>query len=125
MAGSIADFKYIDNSGLAWLIRIDKSNALSPGTGFVALEQSDLILKYLPRNIDLRYVNARHPTRPITRRIYCQSITAPIWTGSQETIELIDFQDRSIQTFKIGDRIQEKPIYSAKLIDTFQNDNPT
>jgi hypothetical protein len=124
MAGSLADFKYIDNSGRAWLIRIDKSNALTTGTGFVPIKQADLTLDYLPRNIDLRYVICKHPTRPIKREIYCQSTSAPIWLGTQETINLIDYQDRSIQAFNVGNRIQEKPSYTAKLIDTFQNDNP-
>lgn len=124
MAGSTADFKYIDNSGRPWLVRIDKSNALTTGTGFTAITQSELTLDYLPRNIDLRYVICKHPTRPITRRIYCQSTNAPIWIGTQQTINLVDYQDLSIQAFKIGDRKAEKFLYTAKLIDTYQNDNP-
>ena len=124
MAGSVADFKYLDNSGRAWLVRIDKSNALTTGTGFTEIIQSELSLDYLPRNIELRYAVARHPNRPIRRRIYCQSKTAPLWLGTQETISLRDYQDGSMQTFKIVDRIQEKPIYTAKLIDSYQNDNP-
>ena len=124
MAGSQADFKYLDNSGKAWLVRIDKSNALATGTGFVEITQADLTLDYLPRNINLRFAIARHPTRPIKREIYCQSKDCAIWLGTQETINLRDFQDGSLQTFKIVDRIQEKPKYTAKLTDTYQNDNP-
>lgn len=124
MAGSLADFKYFDNSGKAWLVRIDKSNALTTGTGFVALTNADLALDYLPRNLDLRYVVCKHPTRSIKRNIYCQSKDAAIWKGTQETISLPDYQDNSIQSFNVVDRFQEKQIYSAKLIDTYQNDNP-
>lgn len=124
MAGSLADFKYLDNAGRAWLIRIDKSNALATGTGFVEITQADLALDYLPRNIEIRYAVCRHPTRPIKRNIYCQSKSSDIWTGAKETILLRDFQDGSLQTFKIVDRIQEKPAYTAKLMDTYQNDNP-
>lgn len=124
MAGSTADFKYQDNSGKDWLVRIDKSNALANGTGFVEIELEDLALDYLPRNINLRYAVAKHPSRPVRRNIYCQSKEAALWTGEVETISLRDFQDGSLQTFKIVDRIQEKPSYTAKLIDTYQNDNP-
>lgn len=124
MAGSLADFKYLDNSGKAWLVRIDKSNALATGTGFVEITQTDLNLDYLPRNLDLRYAVAKHPTRPIKRNIYCQSKECDLWKGTQETISLRDFQDGSLQNFKIVDRIQEKPKYTAKLLDIFQNDNP-
>jgi carboxypeptidase C (cathepsin A) len=125
MAGSLADFKYIDNSGKAWLVRIDKSNALTTGTGFTNLTSQDLALDYLPRNIELRYVNCKHPTRPINRRIYCQSINAAAWKGQIETLALTDYQDRTIQNFKIGDRKQERASYTAKLVDTYQNDTPT
>ena len=124
MAGSLADFKYLDNSGRTWLVRIDRSNALSAGTGFVPITQADMGLDYLPRNIELRYVEAKHPTRPIKRNIYCQSINAPIWIGTQSVISLPDYQNNSLTNFKIGNRIQEAFRYTAKLIDTYQNDSP-
>jgi hypothetical protein len=120
MAGSLADFKYLDDQGQAWLVRIDKSNALATGTGFVALTQADLTLHYLPRNIELRYVNCRHPTRPINRKIYCQSTSAPIWTGTTKTIVLTDYQDRTQQTFNVGKRVAENEKYRANLADTYQ-----
>lgn len=124
MAGSLADFKYIDNAGKAWLVRIDKSNALTSGTGFVNLTNADMTLDYLPRNIELRYVSCKHPSRPIKRNIYCQSTNAPAWKGEIETLALTDYQDRTIQNFKIGDRYQERAIYTAKLQDTYQTDTP-
>jgi|GEM_PF-2884343 len=124
MAGSLADFKYLDNSGKSWLVRIDRSNALSTGTGFVPIVQADMALDYLPRNIKLRYIEAKHPTRPIKRIIYCQSIAAPIWIGSQSTINLPDYQSNTSQSFKIGNRVQETSIYRANLIDSYQNDSP-
>lgn len=124
MAGSVADFKYFDDNGNPWLIRIDKSNALTTGTGFVALTQADLTLNYLPRNLEPRFVTCKHPTRPIKRDIYCASKAAAIWIGTQSTLTLTDFQDRSQQTFTVGKRTQEKEKYSAKIIDSFQNDNP-
>ena len=124
MAGSIADFKYFDDDGSPWLIRIDKSNALTTGTGFVALTQADLTLNYLPRNLEPRYVICQHPTRPIKREIYCQSKDAPIWKGTQTTISLRDFQDGSIQQFNVGKRVQQLERYSARLLDSYQNDNP-
>lgn len=120
MAGSLADFKYLDDRGLGYLVRIDKSNALRTGTGFVALTQADLALDYIPSNIELRYVVARHPSRPINRKIYCQSLTAPLWIGTQTTINLIDYQDNSLQEFKIVNREFERKKYTAKLIDTYQ-----
>lgn len=124
MAGSLADFKYTDNKGNSWLLRLDKSNCLTTGTGFTAITSSDLGLPYLPRNIEARYVIAHHPTRPIKRDIICQSVTAPLWTGSQSTIQLRDYQDGSMQTFTIGERKSERAKYTAKLIDTYQNDSP-
>lgn len=120
MAGSLADFKYLDDQGQAWLVRIDKSNALATGTGFVALTQADLALNYLPRNIELRYVNTRHPTRPINRVIYCQSTSSPIWLGTHKIIVLTDYQDNSQQTFNIGKRCAENQKYRANLPDTYQ-----
>lgn len=125
MAGSISDFKYTDDDGNSWLVRIDKSNALATGTGFVALTQADLSLHYLPRNIEMRYVNCRHPTRPINREIYCANTTAAIWVGTQKTIQLTDYQDRSLQNFNCGKRIAENQKYRASLADTYQNDSPT
>ncbi len=125
MAGSIADFKYFDDDGTPWLIRIDKSNALTTGTGFVALTQADLTLNYLPRNLEPRYVVCKHPTRPISRNIYCAHKDAAIWKGTQSTVSLTDFQDRTQQAFNVGKRIQQREIYSPKLIDSFQNDTPT
>ncbi|WP_055077263.1 hypothetical protein [Pseudanabaena sp. 'Roaring Creek'] len=124
MAGSLADFKYIADDGSAWLVRIDKSNALATGTGFVPLTQADLGLKYLPRNLELRYVNCRHPTRPINRTIYCQSTSAPIWLGTTKTISLRDYQDGSVQAFNVGKRVAEKEKYRVNLTDTYQNDTP-
>lgn len=124
MAGSLSDFKYLDDRGLPYLVRIDRSNALRAGTGFTAITQSDLSLDYLPRNIELRYVVARHPTRPINRKIYCQSLTAPLWIGSQNTITLIDYQDNSLQSFAIVNREFERKSYTAKLVDTYQTDTP-
>jgi len=120
MAGSLADFKYLDDQGRPWLVRIDKSNALATGTGFFALTQADLALDYLPRNIELRYVNCRHPTRPINRKIYCQSTSAAIWTGTTKTIVLTDYQDRTSQTFNVGKRVAENEKYRANLADTYQ-----
>ncbi|OYQ66647.1 hypothetical protein B9G53_03510 [Pseudanabaena sp. SR411] len=125
MAGSLSDFKYIDNSGRAWLIRLDRSNCLATGTGFVPLQQADLNLDYLPRNIELRYVVAKHPTRPIKREIYCATTTCPLWRGEQETITLVDYQDKTNQVFNVGNRIQERKKYTAKVLDTYQNDSPT
>jgi len=125
MAGSFADFKYLDDDGNAWLLRLDRSNCLSAGTGFVLITQADLVLDYLPRNIEPRVVIARHPTRSIKRPIVCASTSSPLWTGAQETINLIDYQDRTIQNFKITDRLRERAKYTAKLQDTYQNDNPT
>ena len=124
MAGSLADFKYFDDRGLPYLVRIDRSNALKAGTGFVVLTQADLLLDYLPRNLEPRYIVARHPTRPIQRKIYCQSLTAPLWTGSQLTISLIDYQDNSLQEFSVKKREHETKLFTAKLIDTYQTDNP-
>lgn len=122
MAGSQADFKYFDDRGLPYLIRIDKSNALKTGTGFVAIVQADLSLDYLPRNLDPRYVIARHPTRPINRSIYCQSTSSALWLGTQKTIMLTDYQDNSLQSFQIVKRVFEKKLYSARLFDTYQSD---
>lgn len=124
MAGSLADFKYFDDRGLPYLVRIDRSNALKAGTGFVVLTQADLLLDYLPRNLEPRYIVARHPTRPIQRKIYCQSLTAPLWIGSQLTISLIDYQDNSLQEFSIKKREHERKLFTAKLIDSYQTDNP-
>lgn len=124
MAGSLRDFKYFDDRNLPYLVRIDNSNALRSGTGFVIMTQPDLLLDYLPRNMELRYVTARHPTRPINRTIYCQSLTAPLWIGTQTTISLIDYQDNSLQQFAIVDRTFEKKLYKARLNDTYQNDSP-
>jgi hypothetical protein len=124
MAGSIADFKYTDDNGSSWLVRIDKSNALATGTGFVALTQADLSLNYLPRNIEMRFVSARHPTRPINRKIYCATTTAPIWNGTQKTISLTDYQDKSTQAFNVGKRTSENRKYQPNLIDSYQTDNP-
>ncbi len=121
MAGSLADFKYFDDKGRPFLIRIDKSNALRTGTGFVVITAPDLNLDYLPRNLDPRYVVARHPTRPISRHIYCQSLTAPLWTGTQTTVQLIDYQDNSLQNFEIVNRRVERKLFTAKLIDTYQS----
>ncbi len=122
MAGSLADFKYFDDRGLPYLVRIDRSNALKAGTGFVVLTQADLLLDYLPRNLEPRYIVARHPTRPIQRKIYCQSLTAPLWTGSQLTISLIDYQDNSLQEFSVKKREHESRLFTAKLIDSYQTD---
>ena len=124
MAGSLADFKYFDDRGLPYLVRIDRSNALKAGTGFVVLTQADLLLDYLPRNLEPRYIVARHPTRPIQRKIYCQSLTAPLWTGSQLTISLIDYQNNSLQEFSVKKREHETKLFTAKLIDSYQTDNP-
>jgi hypothetical protein len=124
MAGSLADFKYLDDNGNPWLVRIDKSNGLASGTGFVALTQADLTLNFLPRNLELRYVNCRHPTRPITRVIFCQSTSSPLWLGTTTTIQLTDYQDRSLQAFKVGKRVAENQKYRANLIDSYQNDSP-
>jgi hypothetical protein len=122
VAGSLADFKYFDDRGLPYLIRIDKSNALKSGTGFVPLIQADLSLDYLPRNLEPRYIQARHPTRPINRSIYCQSTNSPLWLGTQKTITLIDYQDNSLQIFEVVNRIVEKKLFRAKLLDTYQTD---
>ena len=124
MAGSLADFKYIDDQGKAWLIRIDKSNALITGTGFVVLTQADLSLDFLPRNIEPRFVNCRHPTRPINRTLYCQSTSAALWLGTVRTVQLTDYQNRSLQTFNVGKRVGEVEKYRANLIDSYQNDSP-
>ena len=124
MAGSLADFKYFDDRGLPYLVRIDKSNALKAGTGFVVLTQADLLLDYLPRNLEPRYIVARHPTRPIQRKIYCQSLTAPLWTGSQLTISLIVYQNNYLQEFSVKKREHETKLFTAKLIDSYQTDNP-
>ena len=124
MAGSQADFKYIDNQDRAWLLRIDRSNALSLGTGFMPIQTSDLPLDYLPRNVEPRYVIAKHPTRPIKREIYCQSINSDIWRAGQLTIPLEDYQDRTMQQFKIIKWISERKSYNVRVTDTYQNDNP-
>jgi len=124
MAGSIADFKYFTDDGRAWLIRIDKSNALATGTGFTPLTAEDANLDYLPRNLEPRYVNCRQTTRGINRTIFCASTSAPIWTGANKTIQLTDYQDRSLQTFNVGKRTAEKEKYRASITDSFQNDSP-
>lgn len=124
MAGSLADFKYFDDAGNPWLVRIDKSNALATGTGFAALVQQDLGLWFLPRNLELRYVICQHPTRPIKRDIYCQSTSSPIWIGTAPTIVLTDYQDRSLQVFNVGQRVREKVKYFPRVTDTYQTDNP-
>ena len=124
MAGSQADFKYIDNQNREWLLRTDRSNALSLGTGFTPIQLSDLPLHYLPRNVEPRYVIAKHPTRPIKREIYCQSINCDIWKGGQDIILLEDYQNRTMQQFKIIRWISEKKIYTVRVTDTYQNDNP-
>lgn len=124
MAGSLADFKYFDDSGRPWLIRIDKSNGLATGTGFVSITQADLSLDYLPRNIEPRFVNCRHPTRPINRKVYCQSTNAAIWLGTTKTISLRDYQDASLQSFNVGKRVAENQKYRANLSDTYQTDTP-
>ena len=121
MAGSISDFVYLDDRNQPWIVRIDRSNALINGTGFVPLSLTDLGLNFLPRNIDLRYVICRHPTRPITRKIYCKSISSPIWIGSIFQISLRDFSDGSMQDFTIGSSRGERKSYSAQLTDTYQN----
>lgn len=123
MAGSLADFKYIDDQGKAWLIRIDKSNALITGTGFIAIAQADLSLNYLPRNLEARYVNCRHPTRPINRTLYCRSTSSALWLGTVTTVSLIDYQDKSLQTFNVGKRVAENQKYRPNLIDSYQNDS--
>lgn len=120
MAGSISDFKYLDDRNQAYLVRIDKSNALKNGTGFVPLTQADLALDFLPRNIELRYVKVRHPSRPIDRYIYCASLLAPLWLGTQKTIILTDYQDNSQQDFNVISREFERKTYTAKLTDTYQ-----
>ena len=124
MAGSIADFKYTDDDGNPWLVRIDKSNALATGTGFTALTQAGLNLHYLPRNIDMRFVNCRHPSRPINRTIYCANTDAAIWKGTQKTIQLEDYQDRTMQAFNVGKRTGEVKKYQPQLTDSYQTDNP-
>ena len=124
MAGSLSDFKYVDNSGRTWLVRIDKSNALATGTGFVPITNADLTLDYLPRNIEMRYVTVHHPSRPIKRDIYIANKVCPIWLGNQNTIQLIDYQDRTFQSFRIGNRIQEKFKYRPHVTDTYQTDSP-
>jgi hypothetical protein len=108
MAGSVADFKYFDDQGKPWLIRIDKSNALVTGTGFTLLTQAELALDFLPRNIEPRFVNCRHPTRPINRTLYCQSTSSALWLGAVRTVQLTDFQDKSLQTFNVGKRVAEE-----------------
>ena len=124
MAGSQADFKYIDNQNREWLLRIDRSNALSLGTGFTPIQLSDLPLHYLPRNIEPRYVIAKHPTKLIKREIYCQSINSDIWRSRQNTIPLEDYQDRTIQEFKIIKWISERKSYTVRVTDIYQNANP-
>lgn len=124
MAGSLSDFKYIADDGRAWLIRIDRSNALATGTGFTPLTSEDASLDYLPRNLEPRFVNCRHATRPINRKIYCANTTAPIWTGVTKTIQLTDYQDRSQQTFNVGKRTAEKQKYRVNVTDSYQNDSP-
>ena len=124
MAGSQADFRYIDNQSRAWLLRTDRSNALSLGTGYTPIQLSDLPLDYLPRNIEPRYVIAKHPTRPIKREIYCQSTNCDIWRNGQDTILLEDYQNRTMQQFKIMKWMPEKKSYNVRVTDTYQNDNP-
>lgn len=124
MAGSLADFKYIDDLGKAWIIRIDKSNALVTGTGFVMLTAADLALDFLPRNIEPRYVNCRHPKRPINRILFCQSLTSPLWLGTTRTVTLTDFQDKTQQVFNVGKRVAENQKYRANLVDSYQSDSP-
>jgi hypothetical protein len=124
MAGSLADFKYTADDGRSWLIRIDKSNALATGTGFVPLTSGDASLDYLPRNLEPRFVNCRMANRPINRKIYCANTTAAIWTGTNKTIQLTDYQDRTVQTFNVGKRTAEKEKYRVNTSDTYQNDNP-
>lgn len=124
MGGSLADFKYLDDDGNPWLVRIDKSNALTTGTGFMPLVQQDLALKYLPRNLELRYVICKHASRAISRDIYCQSTSAPIWTGITPTAILTDYQDRTLQIFNVGQRVREKIKYYPRVTDSYQNDNP-
>lgn len=124
MAGSLADFKYTTDDGDTYLLRIDRSNASLPGTGFEPITDEDLSTPYLPRNIEPRYAWAQHPTRPIKRRLWIANPTAPIWTGEVKEVELIDYQDSSTQVFRITRRIQEKEIYRPQLPDSYQNDSP-
>jgi len=122
MAGSLADFRYLDDRSNPWLIRIDKSNALITGTGFLPLVTIDKNLFYLPRNLEARYVTAQHPTKPITRRIYCKSITSDIWRGIIESILLIDYSSGILEQFTIKSRNEEKAKYTINLIDTYQSE---
>ncbi|WP_156815596.1 hypothetical protein [Pseudanabaena sp. PCC 6802] len=124
MAGSIADFAYTDDDGQQWLIRIDRSNALIEGTGFTLLSEDDKDLSFLPRNVKPRFVSFRHLTRPTKRRIYCANTDADIWRGNKTAIELVDYQDNSVQTFVAMSRTAEKAKYRANLTDTYLNDNP-
>jgi hypothetical protein len=124
MAGSIADFVYIDDNGTRWLVRIDRSNALIEGTGFEVLRDEDKGLPFLPRNVKPRYVTFRHPTRPIKRRIYCANTGTDIWRGIKTAIELTDYQDNSVQTFLALSRTAEKASYRVSVVDTYLNDNP-
>jgi len=122
MAGSLADFRYLDDSTNPWLIRIDKSNALITGTGFTNLVTTDKSLFYLPRNLEARYVVAQHPTKPITRNIYCRSITSDIWRGVITSILLIDYVTGDLEQFTVKRRREEKAKYTVNLIDTFQSE---
>lgn len=124
MAGSLSDFKYTDDKGNPWLVRIDKSNALVSGTGFTPITIEELGLHYLPRNLELRFVICRHPNRPINRDIYCQSLQSPLWLGTTTTVQLTDYQDRSLQTFNVGQRVREKIKYFPRLMDSYQTDTP-
>lgn len=120
MAGSIADFKYFDDKGNPWLIRIDKSNALTEGTGFIPLTQADMSLHYLPRNLNPRYAIALLPSKPVPRKIYCQSTDSDIWKGVITEILLIDYGTNTLAPFEVKRRVAERAKYKANLIDTYQ-----
>lgn len=120
MAGSLSDFKYLDDKGNPWLIRIDKSNALQEGTGFLTLVQADVNLSYLPRNLEPRYAIAVLPNKQLPRKIYCQSINSDIWKGVVTDVLLTDYGSNNATIFVIKRRIAERAKYTANLTDTYQ-----
>lgn len=67
MAGSINFFKYTTNGGVAFAIKMDKSNGIAVGnTDLVA---ADLPILELPRSIIPRYVLYRSADNLTTRKI--------------------------------------------------------
>ena len=111
----LADFRYLDNSDLAWLTRIGRDNALAIGTNFEPIEELDKELHYLPRNIEPRYVTTKHATKEIRRDFYIQSIHSPIWKSEENKILLPDKISGTMEVFIVKNRIEEKKLYTVRI----------